>query len=77
MRWRLMLSEFDYEVVYGPGSINNADALSRIQINYNESVITNIFTVNEITYNDYVNQKDNLILKLNIIIKTLQIIRKT
>jgi hypothetical protein len=68
MRWRLMLSEFDYDVVYRSGSINNADALSRIQIdNNNEALVNNIFTVNEITltYNDYINQKDNLILNLN------------
>lgn len=37
-----MFSEFDYKIVYTPGSNNNVDALSRIQINTNELLITNI-----------------------------------
>lgn len=38
VRWRLRLEEFDYEIVYKKGKQNtNADALSRIEININES----------------------------------------
>lgn len=38
-RWRLKLEEYDYEIVYKKGSLNkNADALSRIQLNANETV---------------------------------------
>lgn len=34
-RWRLKLEEYDYQIIYKPGKQNtNADALSRIQINY-------------------------------------------
>ncbi len=34
VRWRLKLSEFDYEIIYKKGRLNgNADDLSRIEIN--------------------------------------------
>ncbi|XP_063831701.1 uncharacterized protein LOC135080901 [Ostrinia nubilalis] len=37
-RWKLKLAEFDYEVVYKKGTSNtNADALSRVVINNNET----------------------------------------
>lgn len=37
VRWRLKLSEFDYEIKYKKGILNgNADALSRIEINLTE-----------------------------------------
>lgn len=36
-RWRLKLEEYDYEIIFKPGKTNkNADALSRIKINYFE-----------------------------------------
>lgn len=38
-RWRLRLAEYDYTIVHKKGKINtNADALSRIQINQNETM---------------------------------------
>lgn len=38
VRWRLKLSEYDYEIIYKKGSLNrNADALSRVELNTNES----------------------------------------
>lgn len=38
IRWRLKLEEYQYDIVYKKGKINtNADALSRIEINFNES----------------------------------------
>lgn len=38
LRWRLKLEEFDYEVIYRTGKANtNADALSRIELNVNET----------------------------------------
>lgn len=43
-RWRLRLSEYDFDVCYKPGKINcNADALSRIELNNEEtsSVLVN------------------------------------
>ena len=34
VRWRLMLEEYDYEIIYKPGRVNsNADALSRNPVN--------------------------------------------
>lgn len=37
-RWRLKLEEFDYKISYKKGNANtNADALSRVQININET----------------------------------------
>lgn len=43
IRWRLKLEEFDYEIIYKKGNLNtNADALSRIELNINESVENNI-----------------------------------
>lgn len=37
-RWKLKLSEYDFTVIYKKGSSNtNADALSRIQINNEET----------------------------------------
>ena len=40
-RWRLKLKEYDYEIQYKPAKINkNADALSRIKINYLHEVCT-------------------------------------
>lgn len=43
MRWRLKLSEYDNKIVYKPGQTNNADTVSRIQLNFHEteSVINN------------------------------------
>lgn len=39
LRWRLKLEEFDYEIIYKKGKQNtNADALSRIDLNANETV---------------------------------------
>ena len=33
MRWRLLMEEYDYEVIYKKGSLNsNADSLSRLTI---------------------------------------------
>jgi len=33
LRWRLQLEEYDYDIVYKPGTRNtNADALSRINV---------------------------------------------
>lgn len=47
VRWRLKLEEYDYEISYKKGKQNtNADALSRIEININESTDTN-FDSNE------------------------------
>lgn len=38
VRWRLKLEEFNYEIIYKKGKQNtNADALSRIQLNANET----------------------------------------
>lgn len=38
IRWKLKLEEFEYEVVHKQGKMNtNADALSRVQINTNET----------------------------------------
>lgn len=38
VRWRLKLEEFDYEIIYKKGSLNtNADALSRVELNTNET----------------------------------------
>lgn len=37
MRWKLELSEYDFQVIHKPGILNaNADALSRIQISPNQ-----------------------------------------
>ena len=48
MRWRLKLSEYDYDIVYKKGKLNaNADALSRVEIHTKETA-TNLF--------DYVNE---------------------
>lgn len=42
MRWRLKLEEYDYDVIYKKGKLNkNADALSRIQLNMNETIDRN------------------------------------
>lgn len=41
-RWRLKQEEYDYEIIYKPDKINkNADALTRIKINHDESVDLN------------------------------------
>jgi len=35
LRWRLKLEEYEYDIVFERGSSNtNADALSRIQVDY-------------------------------------------
>ena len=40
MRWRLQLAEYDFEVVYKPGTQNgNADALSRVNVLERESTV--------------------------------------
>lgn len=37
VRWRLRLEEYDYDIIYKKGKLNaNADALSRIEINWTE-----------------------------------------
>jgi hypothetical protein len=42
-RWRLKLQEYDYEIQYKKGATNYvADALSRIEINFNESTAATI-----------------------------------
>jgi len=55
MRWRLKLSEHDYEVIYKPGTINtNADALSRL----GKVMLTRVTNSNELLsfqdYQDYI-----------------------
>lgn len=53
VRWRLKLSEFDYEIKYKKGVQNgNADALSRIEINHNEQQISENNETNELIENN-------------------------
>lgn len=50
IRWRLKLEEYDFEIIYKNGKQNtNADALSRIQLNNNEtdSIVNNPGDVNQ------------------------------
>jgi len=56
-RWRILLQEFEYEIIYKPGSENgNADALSRINLIKNKENMTfeefmnnnNVYTNNNI-----------------------------
>lgn len=50
VRWRLLLEEYDYEIVYKQGKLNqNADALSRIKPDTNQSMTA--LKVNSITRN--------------------------
>lgn len=54
VRWRLKLEEYDYEIVYKKGVLNkNADALSRIELNANETTSqpNSIFTLNKYVEN--------------------------
>lgn len=56
VRWRLKLEEYDYNIYYKKGKLNsNADALSRIELNVNES---NIFEYMEEFNKNY--SKQNL-----------------
>lgn len=54
VRWRLRLSEYQYEIKYKPGRVNsNADGLSRLPIERNEAFIhTN--TSEPLTYNNFI-----------------------
>lgn len=46
VRWRLKLEEYDYQIVYKKGSLNkNADALSRVELNANETNTSDQFSL--------------------------------
>lgn len=71
VRWRLILEEYDYDIIYKPGKINNnADALSRIPISENLNSISNtILTTNLVNSDSLPNYKNFLdITKSSIII---------
>ncbi|XP_045468252.1 uncharacterized protein LOC123676417 [Harmonia axyridis] len=65
MRWRIKLEEFDYEIRYRKGSMNNADALSRIvienEINFENFIKLN--EMNEITDSPNVKEKEGNLFK--------------
>ena len=50
MRWRLLLAEYDFEVIYRPGGINIADALSRNPTD--EPTKQNILMIREVALSD-------------------------
>lgn len=57
IRWRLLLEEYDYQIVYKPGKINcNADALSRIKI-YDNAEIRNV-EASEESYRDFLSKME-------------------
>lgn len=88
VRWRLLLEEYTYKILYKPGKLNqNADALSRIQIqdeienpinsdqliNSNEALIN---VTNATTYHDFLEQTKHTIIINNNIIETSEDILK-
>ena len=58
MRWRMKLEEYDYTIEYKKGSNNNADALSRIEINPID--IDNQSIANNVDETEWAEQGENL-----------------
>jgi len=59
IRWRLRLEEFDYEIKYKNGKQNtNADALSRVEINNNESNESMVNNVDDIESIDTIHSEE-------------------
>lgn len=76
VRWRLRLSEYDYEIKYKPGRINsNADGLSRLLTEHNEQInftIKNLRTYNDFIEYHYKNEDVNIYEKNNNNIKNIK-----